>query len=449
MTDTIEMSFDNTVYCRFTEYGKIPYGAKKVIFIDYCGSFVVSENGIMKSIIPETVKKVVIYGKKFFPLFYDNIRILPDGVKSFKFSVIDDVLLGEWPLEYILVDSNGVKGFPNGIETIEFSDQIISLEFTGEKTIPDSVKKLKLPYNFNSKLIDSNGTRLLPKNLKSLEFSGDYNQSLIIGGIRAFPETLKKIIMPRTYNYPLVENNISIFPENLETLDIQYCITHFAYVYNNALSNGITYFRALPKGLKYIFFPQNFNDPLVVSGIRILPDSIVFISFRQSSYNHPIVINNVLCFPDSVEHIIFGDAFDHPIMQNGYSLLPPNLVTVYFGSSFNQNIYDNNTCMSAIPNTIKNIAFGFMFDYKKLYHNNKSLLSNNIQSVIIRTIDNVLHPKYFSNCSDMCIIEQIGYHDIHKKIMITNHIFNILPMPIADEIYEHCDIYSPFGIYIS
>lgn len=448
----MELSYNNTVVYMGGENRIIPPGTKKVIFYNYHGSFVAWHNGSLKSIISESVKKVVVQGTTKFPLFVDDIRILPDNIKSFKNLFIPKYMrpgirngILEKEKEHTIIINNGVRGFPYGIRTIHFENEDICLEYCGEKTIPDSVTKLKLPFNFNELLINRHWITLLPNSIKTLEFSGLYHHPLIIDRIRCLPDTLEKLVMPSNYDYPLMDGDISIFPPALREIDFSKCVLKYCdFVHTSKKSDDQIYLRVLPDNVKNITFPRNFDSPLLVHGTHVLPCGVETVSFAVSCYDQPIIINNIPCFPDGIKYIIFNFKFNQPIMNDGYSILPSNLRGVFFGQLFNQIIYDKNTHMSAFPSNMIDLSFGESFDYTKLYHNNMAVLPNHVKFISINTTAKVLQPKYFPYANNMGYINQTGVINIHKKIMLANVIYKLLPMPIADEIYEQYDIYSPF-----
>ena len=90
-------------------------------------------------------------------------------------------------------------------------------------------------------------------------------------------------------------------------------------------------------------FPDNFNQPLVIDGIRCIPDSVQQLSFGHY-FNQPLAIDGIHCIPDSVQQLEFGYYFNQPI--NEYDL-PPSITKIIFRNKPNEN--------TVLPYSIKEV----------------------------------------------------------------------------------------------
>ena len=77
------------------------------------------------------------------------------------------------------------------------------------------------------------------------------------------------------------------------------------------------------------------NEPLENRGVKLLPDSLQTLTFRQY-FNQPLEFNGQRLLPDGLQTLTFGDRFNHPLGFNGQRLLPDSLQTLTLGLYFNK-----------------------------------------------------------------------------------------------------------------
>ncbi|EGC28903.1 hypothetical protein DICPUDRAFT_43628 [Dictyostelium purpureum] len=151
----------------------------------------------------------------------------------------------------------------------------------------------------------------------------DYNQPILPYSI---PNTLREIVLPFNFNQSLtfntVENNvpktIPCFPSHgLISLDLG---TEF----NQTIPSFV-----LPQTLKTLYLSVHYNQPLLLDAI---PQSCTYISMGKV-YNHPLYPCGL--FPSSLRTLILSDQFNHPIE---YGQLPETLADLQFGTNFNQDL---------------------------------------------------------------------------------------------------------------
>lgn len=393
-------------------------------------------------------------------------RFIPDSVEVLHIALCSNVSLV----------ANNASILPPNLKALDIYET--DVRFIDEthtiKALPETLEYFKYKYSkYDNFVIPENDVfigknrRLLPNNLKTLIlYAAPEQYPLIIDNIRVLPDNLScfKIYYYDDevfYHEPYIINDISIFPDKIKRLDIKMSNNQDLYHYKDG---GII--KAIPNSVKYLILPDEYNKPLCVDGVNLLPDNLITLELGDkfnsdlfdsysgtsvlpesliylsvgSNFNKPLIVNDIPVLPSSIKFFKVGYSFNQPLQINGNNALPCGIESVDLYESLNYNyplIYEN---LKVFPDSIENLKLSVMFRqplYQPLYqplnqslnqslnHTSNGSLNKSISLLPTKLKEITISPAFddYHNISALC--ERVTYkafpHNMIKILLTDSH----------------------------
>ncbi|EFA78737.1 hypothetical protein PPL_08198 [Heterostelium album PN500] len=278
-----------------------------------------------------------------------------------------------------------ILGMNISLESQDIITQLTSLESLNIEMsphfkikLPQSLRKLKLPQNFNNAI---DVQYILPDNLESLEFGCNFNQKLSYGDL---PANLKELILNSSYS---AEITVGSFPKGLETLDLG--------EYVNPIAK-----KAFPASLRTIHHSFTYY----ASKLGTLPDSITSLildkhyHLRRHTTNCFIMITNN---NNNNKTIIYN--LSHLLLAELTNSLASNLDRICFSLVCRKWFYERHKYLTLHYNSNKLNNSNFNFNSFR-----NQLKFQESTSIVIKERDEIPRQQTLTTAKELEIIGRVA-----------------------------------------